>query len=220
VTSWLQDCLRYSSIFDTSLGDGSSVLPPYLETGQDIITLVAHWSIIIFFDVSRSRLGIRSVVTLVSPYSVDVPTQCRFRSTSINRLAVTFLLRSEMIVLNAIFFFFLPDLSTILYRFLGNIVLFWKIYYGTTHPTLVFPHRRTMSVQSISILITVQYVLFTRSVVIKLICLCHNIHDNSLSRHKCWCFCVLLMFLCRWSACDRENSKSWIARKRKFIACI
>ena len=197
MTSWLQDCLRYPSIFDTSLGDISSMLPPILETGQDIITLVAHWSIIIFFDVSRSRLGIRSVVTPVSPYSVVVPTQCRFRSTSINRLVVTFLLRSEMIVLNAILFFFLPNLSSILYRFLGNIVLFWKIYYGTTLPDPSNSGFST-STNNVSPVNTDtyhcgQYVIFTRSVVIKLICLCHNICD------KCSVCCVISVELMLFS---------------------
>lgn len=219
MTSWLQDCLRYPSIFDTSLGDISSALPPILETGQDIITLVAHWSIIIFFDVSRSRLGIRSVVTPVSPYSVVVPTQCRFRSTSINRLVVTFLLRSEMIVLNAILFFFFRTCLLFYIAFLAISFCFGKYIMGlpyTTHQTLVFLHRRTMSVQSIPILITVGNTSYS--------------HDRlSLSWYVCvityainvqfvaslvlsWCFFLcLLMFLCLWSR------KLEVARKILFV---
>ena len=218
MTSWLQDCLRYPSIFDTSLGDISSVLSPILETGQVIITLVAHWSIIIFFDVSRSRLGIRSVVTPVSPYSVVVPTQCRFRSTSINRLVVTFLLRSEMIVLNAILFFFFRTCLLFYIAFLAISFCFGKYIMGlpyTTHQTLVFLHRRTMSVQSIPILIAVGNTSYSHDRLSLSWYVCVIICD------KCSVCCVisvelmlflcLLMFLCLWSR------KLEVARKILFV---
>ena len=102
-----------------------------------------------------------------------------------------------MIVLNAILFFFLPNLSSILYRFLGNIVLFWKIYYGTTlhDPSNSGFSTSTNNVSPVNTdtYYCGQYVIFTRSVVIKLICLCHNTCD------KCSVCCVISVELMLFS---------------------